>query len=85
VQYSAQDSLQVSRDKSVISLFGNAKLNYNGVTLSGTKIVYNNKEKSVMVNKATMISWDNKTIKADSLFFDLNTEKSKLYGAGFNH
>ncbi|RQO72630.1 hypothetical protein DBR40_15095 [Pedobacter sp. KBW01] len=84
VQYSAQDSAQMSRDKSVVSLFGNAKLMYNGVVLSGAKIVYNKHNNSVMVNKATMISSDNKVIKADSLFFNLRTEKAKLYGAGFN-
>jgi len=84
VQYSAQDSVQMSRDKSVVSLFGNAKLIYNEVVLSGAKIVYNKKKNSVMVNKATMTTGNNEVIKADSLFFNLNTAKTKLYGAGFN-
>jgi len=85
VSYSAQDSAQMSSDKSVVSLFGNAKFMYNEVVLSGAKIVYNKKKNSVIVNKATMMSGNNEIIKADSLFFNLNTEKAKLYGTGFNH
>ncbi len=83
VQYSAQDSVKMSRDKSVVSLFGNAKMIYKDVVLSGDKIVYNKHNNSVMVHTATM-SGENKVIKADSLFFNLRTEKAKLYGAGFN-
>ena len=73
----------MSRDKSVVSLFGNAKMIYKDVVLSGDKIVYNKHNNSVMVHTATM-SGENKVIKADSLFFNLRTEKAKLYGAGFN-
>lgn len=85
VEYVAQDSVKMSSDKAVVSLFGNAKLIYNEVILSGAKIVYNKKKNSVMVNKATMTTGNNRVIKADSLFFNLKTEKARLYGAGFNH
>lgn len=85
VWFSAQDSVKMSSDKAVVSLFGNAKLIYNEVVLSGAKIVYNKTKNSVMVNKATMTTGNSEVIKADSLFFNLNTEKARLYGAGFNH
>lgn len=85
VWFSAQDSVKMGSDKAVVSLFGNAKLIYNEVVLSGAKIVYNKKKNSVMVNKATMTTGNNEVIKADSLFFNLNTEKARLYGTGFNH
>lgn len=85
VEYAAQDSVKMSSDKAVVSLFGNAKLIYNEVVLSGAKIVYNKKKNSVMVNKATMTTGNNRVIKADSLFFNLKTEKARLYSAGFNH
>ena len=83
VEYSARDSVTISKDKSIISLFGNAKVFHNKTTLSGTKIVYNKKNSSVMVNNATMMSSDNKMVKADSIYFDLKTTKARLYGADF--
>jgi lipopolysaccharide export system protein LptA len=81
VGYSAADSVKISKDRSIISLFGNAKVFYNKTMLSGSKIVYNKNKSSVMVNNATMVSSDNKVVKADSLYFDLKTAKAKLYGA----
>ncbi|TCD27320.1 hypothetical protein EZ456_08960 [Pedobacter psychrodurus] len=84
IEYSAEDSVKMSKDKSIIYLFGNAKMLYNKTTLSGAKIVYNKNNSSVMVNKATMISDDNKVVKADSMYFDLKSTKAKLYGADLN-
>jgi len=83
VEYSARDSVTISKDKSIISLFGNAKVFHNKTTLSGTKIVYNKKNSSVMVNNATMMSNDNKMVKADSIYFDLKTRNARLYGTDF--
>ncbi|MGN8057919.1 M56 family metallopeptidase [Pedobacter sp. 22163] len=83
VDYNASDSITISKDKSIISLFGNAKVFYNKTVLSGTKIVYNKKNSSVTVNNATMMSSDNKTVKADSIYFDLKTTKAILYSADF--
>jgi len=84
VDYAAKDSVKISRDKLIVSLFGNAMLSYNEVKLSGSKIVYNKKDNRVLVNDATMTSGDTK-IKADSLVFDIKTKKTKLFGADFNH
>ncbi|MBB6239098.1 hypothetical protein HDC90_003745 [Pedobacter sp. AK013] len=83
IDYIAKDSVRISRDKSIVSLFGNAMLFYNEVKLSGSKIVYNRKDNRVLVNDATMISGDTK-INADSLVFDIKTKKAKLYGADSN-
>jgi hypothetical protein len=83
VDYVAKDSVKMSKDRSIISLFGNARLFYNEFKLSGSKIVYNKKSNTVFVNDATMLSGDNK-VKADSLSFDLNTKKAKLYGSELN-
>ncbi|WP_025144043.1 M56 family metallopeptidase [Pedobacter jeongneungensis] len=84
VEYVANDSVKMSSDKFIISLFGNARLFYNEIKLSGSKIVYNKKNNTVLVNDATMTSGDTK-VKADSLFFDMKTKKAKLYGADLNH
>jgi hypothetical protein len=83
VDYSARDSVKMNKDRTIISLFGNAKLLHDLVTLSGSKIVYNKNNSSVTVKNATMVSGDNKTVKADSIYFDLKTTKAKLYGADF--
>ncbi|WP_343523433.1 M56 family metallopeptidase [Pedobacter sp.] len=84
VDYVAKDSVKMSQDKLIVSLFGNAMLSYNGVKLSGSKIIYNKKDNRVLVNDAIMTSGDTK-IKADSLIFDIKTKKTKLFGADFNH
>ncbi|RBQ10373.1 M56 family metallopeptidase [Pedobacter miscanthi] len=83
VEYVANDSVKMSKDKSVVSLFGNARLFYNEIKLSGSKIVYNKNTNTVLVNDATMSSGDNK-VKADSLSFDVKTKKAKLFGADLN-
>lgn len=83
VEYVARDSVKMSKDKSIVSLFGNARLFYNEVKLSGSKIVYNKNNNTVFVNDASMTSGDNK-INADSLFFDIKTKKAKLFGADLN-
>lgn len=83
VEYVARDSVKMNKDKSIVSLFGNARLFYNEVKLSGSKIVYNKNNNTVFVNDASMTSGDNK-IKADSLFFDIKTKKAKLFGADLN-
>jgi len=84
VEYVANDSVKMSSDKFIISLFGNARLFYNEIKLSGSKIVYNKKNNTVLVNDATITTGDTK-VKADSLFFDMKTKKAKLYGADLNH
>ncbi|WP_431293894.1 M56 family metallopeptidase [Pedobacter sp. P26] len=83
VEYVANDSVKMSKDRFIISLFGNARLFYKEIRLSGAKIVYNKKDNTVLVSDATMTSGDNK-VKADSLFFDIKTKKAKLYGADLN-
>ncbi|MGN7989160.1 M56 family metallopeptidase [Pedobacter sp. 22226] len=83
VEYVAKDSVKISKDRLIISLFGNANLYYDKIKLSGSRIVYNKKNNTILVNDATMGSGDNK-VKADSLFFDLKTQKAKLYGADLN-
>lgn len=83
VEYVAKDSVKMSKDRSIVSLFGNARLFYNKIKLSGSKIVYNKKDNTVLVNDATMTSGDTK-VRADSLFFDIKTKKAKLYGTDLN-
>lgn len=83
VEYFANDSVKMSKDRSIVSLFGNARLFYNEIKLSGSKIVYNKKDNTVLVNDATMTSGNTK-VRADSLFFDIRTKKAKLYGTDLN-
>jgi len=83
VEYVANDSVKMSKDRSIVSLFGNARLFYNEIKLSGSKIVYNKKDNTVLVNDATMTSGDTK-VRADSLSFDIKTKKAKLYSTDLN-
>jgi len=84
VEYRAKDSVKMSKDKSIIYLFGDAIVIYNGVKLSGSKITYNKTNNTISANKAMVSS--NKIdglIKADSIYLNLKTPKATLFGENF--
>lgn len=80
VEYRA-DGVKYSKDKNIIHLFGNAKVSYGQTTISGSKIIYIALNRIIMAEQAELSSTVNKTVKADSLFYDLKTGKATLYGA----
>ncbi|WP_159435230.1 hypothetical protein [Pedobacter suwonensis] len=84
VEYLARDSVKMSKDKSIIYLFGDAMVIYNGVKLSGSKITYNKTNNTISANKAMVSS--NKIdglIKADSISLNLKTSETTLFGENF--
>ena len=51
VAYSARDSVKISRDKSIVTLYGKAKLDYKNFTISADEATYNrNTEKITAKN-----------------------------------
>ncbi|MFC1223636.1 M56 family metallopeptidase [Pedobacter sp. BG31] len=84
VEYLAKDSVKMSKDKSIIYLFGDAMVIYNGVKLSGSKITYNKTNNTISASKAMVSS--NKIdglIKADSIYLNLKTSETTLFGENF--
>ncbi|MFW0715690.1 M56 family metallopeptidase [Pedobacter sp. N23S346] len=83
VEYRA-DSVKYSKGKNIIYLFGNAKVSYGQTTISGSKIIYNGLNRILTAEQAELSSTANKTVKADSIFYDLKTGKAKLFGVGLD-
>ena len=69
VSYSAIDSIKLSKDKKIITLFGNAKVFNNKYLLTGTKIVYNTQSGIAKASHATYTPKDRNlyNMKADTL------------------
>jgi lipopolysaccharide export system protein LptA len=84
VEYRAKDSVKMSRDKSIIYLFGDAMVIYNGIKLNGSKITYNKMNNTISANGATVSSNKiDRLIKADSIYLNLKTSKATLFGENF--
>jgi len=84
VEYNAKDSVKLSKDRSVVYLFGDAELSYQNIKLSGSTIIYNQKTNSAQINNAVLTDKKNKAVKADSMYFDFATLKAKIFGADLN-
>lgn len=69
VSYAATDSIRLSKDEKIITLFGNAKVFNNKYLLTGTKIVYNTQSGIAKAfNASYLVNGDNSTYKkADTL------------------
>ena len=79
VEYMAEDSVKMSRDKSIISLYGNAKISYNSSIIKGSKIVYNKLANTAEISDAVFSSdKDGKIYKAKNLYVDFNTPKYRF-------
>ena len=79
VSYKA-DSVEFNKSKSIIYMFGNAKVAYDDVNLSGSKIIYDAGRGLFKATNA-IIYHHSKNVKADSIYYDLRTSKAKLFGA----
>lgn len=79
VSYKA-DSVEFNKSKSIIYMYGNAKIAYDDVNLYGSKIIYYPSARLLKAINAT-ISSHNKNVKADSIHYDIKTSKAKLFGA----
>lgn len=84
VEYRAKDSVKMSKDKSIVYLFGDAMVIYNGIKVNGSKITYNKKNNTFLANGATVSSDKiDGLIKADSIYLDLKNSKATLFGETF--
>ena len=63
IEYSALGSTKLSKDKSVISLYGKARLNCKNFSISGDEIVYNKDTKKIAAKNFTITNNYNKLKK----------------------
>lgn len=84
LEYYAKDSVKMSKDRSIVYLFGDARVIYNGIRVDGSKISYNKINNTILASNATASSAKiNKLIKADRIYLDLKTSKAELFGENF--
>ncbi|PWS30950.1 M56 family metallopeptidase [Pedobacter paludis] len=85
IEYRAVDSVRISKDKSIVYLYGDAKISYGNVVLTGSEIIYNKNLNTAKAKHANLISDANKpAIKADSLKFNFDNSKVQIFGKGSN-
>ena len=73
IEYSADDSIRVSRDKKTITLYGNAKLAYGDINLIADEIVFNSDLKKGSAKNVIVKALKNEVIMDGShAKFDLN-------------
>jgi hypothetical protein len=54
VSFSAQDSVKMSKDKSIVTLYGKAKLEYKNFTISADKLTYNRNSEKITAKNLTL-------------------------------
>ncbi|WP_131537592.1 M56 family metallopeptidase [Pedobacter nototheniae] len=72
VEYSAKDSVKMSKDKSIIYLYGNAKMSYKDFDIMADQIIYNTKTLTGSAKDPVFVNRKNQAIiSGKSLKFDL--------------
>lgn len=85
IEYKAVDSVKISKDKSIVYLYGDARISYGGIVLRGSEIVYNKNLNTAKAKQAYLIAQPNQpAIKADSLQINFDDSKVKIFGKGPN-
>ncbi|WP_316737715.1 LptA/OstA family protein [Pedobacter aquatilis] len=72
ISYSAQDSVRFSKDKSVISLYGKAKLSFKEITIDADEIIYNDKTKNGTAKNLLLTNNNGSKIKGSNAKFNLS-------------
>jgi len=72
VNYSATDSVRFSKDKSVISLFGKAKLSFKDLVLEADEITFNQNDNTGLAKNIVLTSKTGSKIKGSNAKFNLN-------------
>ena len=92
VEYKAEDSVKMSADKSIVYLYGNARVVYGDFELDAAYIKYDKKQNSIFARgikdpktgrytgKPIFKSGADGTAIADSIFYNSETTRAKVYG-----
>ncbi len=92
VEYKAEDSVKMSADKSIVYLYGNARVIYGDFELDASYIEYNKKLNTIFAKglkdpktgryagRPIFKSGNDGTAIADSIFYNSETTKAKVYG-----
>ncbi|RZL66660.1 MAG: hypothetical protein EOO93_05330 [Pedobacter sp.] len=78
------DSVRFSKNKSIAYIYGHAEASVDQTRIIGSKILINSADRLLKAINATIISKNQKPIKADSIYYDISTSKAKLFGADLN-
>jgi N-acetylmuramoyl-L-alanine amidase/lipopolysaccharide export system protein LptA len=73
IKYDAKDSVVISKDKQIISMYGNAKISKQNMTFKGSEIIYNQKLNTAKIKNATYIDSKNNIVTATAMFVNFNT------------
>lgn len=92
VEYKADDSVKMSADKNIVYLYGNARVIYGDFELDANYIEYNQKLNTIFAKglkdpktgrytgRPIFKSGNDGTAIADSIFYNSETTKAKVYG-----
>lgn len=72
IRYSATDSVRFSKDKSMISLFGKAKLSFKDLVLEADEITFNQNDNTGLAKNIVLTSKTGSKIKGSNAKFNLN-------------
>ncbi|MDN3585474.1 M56 family metallopeptidase [Pedobacter aquatilis] len=72
IRYSAEDSVRFSKDKSVILLFGQAKLTFKDLVLDADEITFNQKDNTGLAKNLVLTNKSGTKIKGSNAKFNLN-------------
>ncbi|WP_421946051.1 M56 family metallopeptidase [Pedobacter sp.] len=72
IRYSAEDSVRFSKDKSVISLFGKAKLTFKDLVLDADEITFNQNDNTGLAKNLVLTNKSGSKIKGSNAKFNLN-------------
>ncbi|PWS33562.1 putative LPS assembly protein LptD [Pedobacter paludis] len=92
VEYKAEDSVRLSKDKSIVYLYGNARVVYGDFELDAAYIKYDKKNNTIFargttdpktkryIGKPIFKSGVEGTAIADSLYYNSETTRAKVFG-----
>lgn len=91
IEYSAQDSSFVDKEKEMVYLYGKARVKYQGIELDADYITYNSKTKQIYasgrtdakgkyVGRPIFKMTGQSTSLADSLFYNTETSVGRIWG-----
>lgn len=72
IRYSALDSVRLSKDKSIVSLYGKAKVYFKNMTIDADEITFNKMTNSGNAKNLTLTNESGIKVKGSSAKFDLN-------------
>ncbi|MCX2573294.1 M56 family metallopeptidase [Pedobacter sandarakinus] len=80
VVYTA-DSVKFSKGNKIVTLYGDARITFKNINLSGSKIIFDSSSNMITVVNAQMRASDGKTLIADSVFVDLKDQRFRYHSS----